>query len=397
MKLRLLLLSFSLLLLFALPVFAQAPEHPLAQMLAAVPGSAAALDGSFISYVDYRAVFSQRGGSFPTDLDEFNQMLSSEGGRKIWATNLWRIASGMLGWIQNFTQTYPEAQALFGFEWFDVDQSLQFGVVPAVGNVLRGEFDPDRVRAAFAKRDFESQQIAGVETLCWAEGCDQGLAIDLRSRNPANPFGGDFGRREPVALLPGILLHSPAIETLTGMIQAAAGAAPSLLANPDYAAIADLVGVDGATDADLIQIQIYRQESIADFSVPELPDGAPGPLPPYSVAALADLQDGDTQIALVALVYDDAAVAELAAHELAARVASFHAADEIADAQIEFDPPLVFTSAAGDRFVAISSLRNPTPPSDPGADSPLAPSASVFLRWYFSLQRREFYPIVSTD
>src|SRR5690606_32992724 len=130
-------------------------------------------------------------------------------------------------------QIHPEAAELLGFEWFDIDQSLYFGVPPTAGGILRGQFDPERVRAAFEARDFAAETIDGVKVLCWIEGCDQGLMVDVRSRNPANPFGGNLGRREPVALLPNLLLNSPAIEVVDAMIQAATGAAPSLLDDPD--------------------------------------------------------------------------------------------------------------------------------------------------------------------
>ena len=63
MKLRSLLMLFGLLLVLALPAAAQEPQHPLAQMFAVIPQSAVSEPGSFISYVDNRAAFSQRGGA----------------------------------------------------------------------------------------------------------------------------------------------------------------------------------------------------------------------------------------------------------------------------------------------------------------------------------------------
>lgn len=399
MRLRSLLMLFSLLLILALPAAAQEPQHPLAQMFAVIPQSGVSESGSFISYVDNRAVFSQRGGSFSANSREFSQLLGDDDARALWMANALRVASGMPDWTQYLMQIHPEATELIGMEWFDIDQTLSFGVPPTAGAVLRGQFDPERVRAAFEARDFAAETIDGVKVLCWIEGCDQGLMIDVRSRNPANPFGGNLGRREPVALLPNLLLNSPAIEVVNGMIQAATGAAPSLLDDPDYAAVTDLISELGTADIDLIQLHISRQADIVDFSVPE-PLSAVidtlGPLPPYSIAVLADLQDGQTQIALAALVYDDAELAETAAGELTARIASFDPRGEFAEDRVEVDAPLVYTSAAGDRFVAVAALRYPDPPSDPG-DEPLIQSGRMFRRWLNGLLRREFYPIVSTN
>jgi hypothetical protein len=399
MRLRSLLLLFSLLLILALPAAAQEPEHPLAQMFAVIPQSRVSESGSFISYVDYRAAFSQRGGSFSANSREFSQLLGDDDARALWMANALRVASGMPDWTQYLMQIHPEAVELLGFEWFDIDQSLSFGVPPTDGAILRGEFDAERVRAAFEARDFAAETIDGVKVLCWIEGCDQGLAMDVRSRNPANPFGGNLGRREPVALLPNLLLNSAEIETVTGMIAAATGAAPSLLDDPDYAAIADLISELGAADVELIQLHIYRQADIVDFSVPESLASVVdtlGPLPPYSIAALADLQDGETQIALAALVYETAEPAETAAGELTARIASFDSRDEFTEAQVEIDSSQVFTSAAGDRFVAVGSLRYPLPSND-SSDDTLTQSGLIYRRWLNGFFRREFYPVVSTS
>lgn len=399
MRLRSLLMLFSLLLILALPTAAQEPQHPLAQMFAVIPQSGVSEPGSFISYVDNRAAFSQRGGSFSANSREFSQLLGDDDARALWMANALRVASGMPDWTQYLMQIHPEAAELLGFEWFDIDQSLYFGVPPTAGGILRGQFDPERVRAAFEARDFAAETIDGVKVLCWIEGCDQGLMVDVRSRNPANPFGGNLGRREPVALLPNLLLNSPAIEVVDAMIQAATGAAPSLLDDPDYVAVADLISELGAADVELIQLHIYRQADIVDFSVPESLAAVIdtlGPLPPYSIAVLADLQDGETQIALAALVYDAAAPAEQGADELTARITSFDPRGEFAEDGVEVDVPLVYTSAAGDRFVAVAALRYPDPPSDPG-DEPLIQSGRIFRRWLNGLLRREFYPIVSTN
>jgi hypothetical protein len=140
-----------------------------------------------------------------------------------------------------------------------------------------------------------------------------------------------------------------------------------------------------------------------------------GPLPGYNLAALADLEDGGDQIALVALVYDDEAEAQAAAAEMTRRIAAFSNPQSDDDTpyleNVEgvVDEPRVYHSESTDLYVAIAVARYPMPPSelvsmvdgepvDEGNDEPTTCVSSGLLHrfWINTIFQRSFYPLVIT-
>ena len=93
-----------------------------------------------------------------------------------------------------------------GFGFFDIDRSLVFGEPPGNGTIVAGHFHGDRIARAYQARGFSENTQGAVSVWCGPEGCDSGLKLNLGDRNPANPFGGQFGRAEPLAVLSDQLL-----------------------------------------------------------------------------------------------------------------------------------------------------------------------------------------------
>ena len=381
------------LLVIGVPAGAQEDTHPLADMLALVPREAASIDGGMISYVDYAAIFSQRDGTYPENAAEYAEILADERGSHLFFANSFRLMSGLSSWVQYLNIGAPESLQLHGFEWFDIERALTFGAPPAVGNIVAGDFNPLLIRLAFAARDYTSEVIGDVEVLCWEEGCDQGQRVDVRGRHPGVIFGGDLGRREPVALLPDMLLNSASFETLSAMLDVQAGESASLMDSPEFQS---LVAALTSGDWQVLQVNFVTYDDVMKASIPETIDVQPddlGNLLPYGAAALADLQDGDDQISLVALAYGGEATAEAAALEVTNRLAGFDPSHWFQDFNVTVEEPRVFVDEETGMAVAIAALRYPLPSNEPDENGRLISSGMVYRTWINAIYRRQFYPI----
>jgi hypothetical protein len=52
-----------------------------------------------------------------------------------------------------------------GFDFFDIDYTLEVGVPPYTTMVLRGNFDMDSVVAAHVARDYIETEMSGVQVM----------------------------------------------------------------------------------------------------------------------------------------------------------------------------------------------------------------------------------------
>lgn len=316
--LKLARLGFLLLVavLIGMPAAAQEDANPLLKMLAFVPDAPEIQDAApLFSYVDYRAVEAARGIDTPTARD-FADDTDLSG---MWMAAMNGVVSGLsLNYFMMYLEGMEEA---LGFSWFDIDQALTFGQPPAMGKVLAGDFDMERIGAAFAARDYTEDMADGITVWCPPDGCDTGLETNLRTRDPANPFGGELGRREPIAALPGYVLNSPSDTVLTAMIETHGDEAASLAGNPDVRAAANVLADQGL----LLQAQFFKLADVGLVDPLAALEGVDflksfGQLPPYRLMFVADTAAGGEQVALIGLVYADAETAKAAAEELLARV-----------------------------------------------------------------------------
>jgi hypothetical protein len=373
--------------------------HPLAHMLALVPQTAAASSPMEIAYVDYRALEAAAGIERPAAIDPDDDDFV------VWLHAQRRMATGprFLQWIIAAGDETPQ---VVGFSWLAVDRAMLFGAPPTHSLILGGDpdalTDVDSIDAAFAARGYESEEID--DAILWRHAERDGLEIDVANRNPANPFGGDLGRSEPLALLPGFLLSSPSDESVRDMLAAAADPSSSLAGRPDFAAIAEALGQDEL----LIQALFYSPQDLgfmpgdpfAALEEEDLPDPTAGygPLPPYTMAALADLHDADgNDVHIIALAYLDADRAASAAAELAERLRGLtlptdpnYVLVERFGAEVE---TAVYESEAGRRAVALAIVRYPSPFVI--EDAPRV--NYMFGLWVRMIYMRAFYVLAITN
>ncbi|MCB9454178.1 MAG: hypothetical protein H6672_22320 [Anaerolineaceae bacterium] len=318
-----LLILFCMGALLVLPVAAQdeAPS-PLLGMLALVPDDAATQAGSLVvSYADYRVMEAMRGIT--------NAPVLTLSGLQTEEAGLWLAAmNGLAGGIPmiNLPAYIREMPAQVGFAFADMDRTLIFGAPPSQGNLVGGDFDAQSIALAYTARGFTDSMMGDVTVWCGPDGCEDGQKINIRDRNTGNPFGGDLGRNEPLAVLPGYVADSADYSVVENVVGAYQGELPSLADNPAYTALVDAAAASGQ----VAQMLVLDFNSIGVFEsefIPDLPAeframiASYGPLPPYQAFALADVWDGaDQEITLLMLVYPDAAQAEVAATELAQRL-----------------------------------------------------------------------------
>jgi hypothetical protein len=373
--------------------------HPLAGMLALVPQTAVASSPMEIAYVDYHTLEAAAGIERPGAIDRDDE------DAMVWLFALRRLATGPT-FMQYLVSHGPETPEAVGFDWLAVDRAILFGMPPTGSLILSGDpaalTDVDAIGAAFAARGYESEKID--DAILWRHAERDGLEIDLVNRNPANPFGGDLGRREPLALLPGFLLSSPSDESVRAMLAAAGDPSSSLAARPDFAAIAEALGQDES----LIQALFYSPRDLGlmpgdPFAALEeegLPDPTAGygALPPYTLAALADLHDADgNDVHIIALTYLDADRAASAAAELADRLRGLALPTDPDDVLVErFGAEVetaVFESEANQRAVALAIVRYPSPFVIEDA----ARVNYMFGLWVRMIYMRAFYVLAITN
>lgn len=202
-------------------------------------------------------------------------------------------------------------RATVGFGPAEVLRALSAGTGPEdrVNLVALAPGAGAAVGPALAAAGYSLQTVQDVTA--WARGED--FAIDLRSRNPDDPFAGGMGRAARVEVQGDLIRHAagwPALAALAG-----ASGAP-LADRPDVAAL--LAALDGVKGAGALvgAVLIGDAQALAEADPAEVLLGSaparPAPPPAWRLALLADLGDGpaSTAVLAVTLAGTDAAAAE---------------------------------------------------------------------------------------
>ncbi len=413
-------------LLAAAPVFAQevpfepgAEQPPLLEMLALAPDVPEALNAApyapFLGYVDYRAIEQARPGvpTFPSWADYEAARAARDTDIRLWSVNSVRIQTGQD--LYTYLERSQDSAEVVGFDLFDVDRALTFGRPPAQGRILQGRYDAPAIEAAHVERGYVAGQNNGVVLLQRGDG-EPGNAIDVQGINLANPFGGEIGRMQPLAVTAEYLLSTPNDTLFDQMVNSYVGYAQSLYTRPELVAAAEAVSIG---HGELLQALFYNPAGVgvSPADTGNVTD-AYGPLPAYQAAVVADLQDGHDQIALIALVYENEATARAAAAELTDRVAAYpNVAARMREPAISLEPNAtveeanVYYSPGTGLYVALASVRYLMPPNlvvhmatgeplEGGIDAPGAtfwPSGHLFRVWADNLEQQTFTVLLMTD
>ncbi|MCA0454138.1 MAG: hypothetical protein LCI00_09215 [Chloroflexi bacterium] len=315
-------------------------EQPLMQMLARIPNTT--LARTEIYFNDKQAVETAYPDTrVPESFAEFVAANDANGEDpdlmpiELW----WRVWRNQASAISaRYMQLGDETMAAMGLDYFQIDQEMTYGTPPNQSMQLAGNFDLNKVRAAYMLRGYVAQE-GDVELLCPEAGCDTGSKTNLADRNPANLFGGDLGRSQPVLIADGALISSPSEVAMNDNVDVITGDEQSLADLPQYRAAAAAITSEGTllqayfwdgelllsmnqfSPAALILGEQATPELIKRFYEDLLKDYVE--LPPYQLMTFADVATETEQMGQVALVYTTEEAANTAAEVIPARIDTY--------------------------------------------------------------------------
>jgi hypothetical protein len=372
---------------------------------------------SIVSYLDQAAVAEARpGAQAPASVAELGAALDAgDAPTELWLAAMQGVSSGDPDLLRHLSSAadWPER---VGFDLLDVEAQLTFGVPPADGTVLLGRFDPDAIAAAFARRGYASSTVRDRMRLCGEAGCDQGLAVDLAAADPSLPFGGQLGRREPLAVRATDILSSADVDTLMAMVDAAEGVTGSLAEDPAFRAVASALDTAADPDATLIQatflpggmlglgpdVYLRFSESPEEASERLLEmDASFEPMPAPEAVAILDAATADEQRVLIALAYADEADAAVAVDVMPRRLAALPtlSGDSMADLLTERGAEVVSSrvvpAAPGATAVAVVDLAAPIAGAGPDETGRLEASSRLYRQFIDLVQRGDLLWLVA--
>jgi len=358
-------------------------KHPLLDLLALAPDTPEVRD-TWIRYMDFRAVEEAR-----------DWMQRPESAETLFADSSWiGFTYRWLSAPDSVRQSFFEAARMpevVGFDIFDVDRTLSFGKPPSHGVIWSGDFDLAAIAATHAARGYIQTEIHGVPAWCSGDGCAAGMNVNPTERDLANIFDTGIGREVPFLLLPNLLVSAPDETTLERVADVTTGDLPSLAEAEDYHTLAEALIDPSVYMGQLVNLQFLPNEDVrfvldltADDVAAQVLSRVPDPqraenfirnafvgygdLPLYQLAAIADRQEGDRQVAIVALLYTNAEDAQIAAPELMYRMSTFSdlMIRELTESLFDLMPGMdyqshVYTSEPSGLSVAVVEMRYDTP------------------------------------
>ncbi len=358
-------------------------ENPLLELLALIPDSPefAEAPPGFVDYEALRSVYPEI-ATFDT-WSEWNAAGQQDEDEAFdtWMRQMLRLFTGPNNFLQ-YLALAETTRSLIGFDFFDVDRAMLVGFPPSTLTIYQGSLEPESVTAAYQARDYQATEQGDVTLLSTGE---DGMKQNIAGRDPANPFGGDLGRNEPLALLGDTVIGTPNDALLNTAIDTVNGEHPSLAEQGPLAAIAEALYAQEATP---LQVQYLNVDVAAGAQPPE----AGGALPSYSGAAIADMQLEEIQIAAVALAFEDEADAQAAADELAGRFItmtipnnpSLLMLEEVEGANV-LESQVVHSESTG-LYVAVGMIAYPLNITD----DPQGRDGTLAHWWNTAYQRQEF-------
>lgn len=387
------LLLYAMLILLVLPTRAQIPifdrstDEIAAEMFAFVP-DAPQVRESFVSYINYAALEATGpyGEIVPENVQAFNALDDFE--QRLWMHRSLRWQAGPPDVFQALITTLRDETEtpVNGFDFFAISEAVAFGNPPTQGQVIAADYDLQTFADAQVALDYEQTTFGRLEAWCPVNGCDAGIDIDLRNAERSNLFDSSgLGRKPPILVTEDYLASAFDVDVARAMANAYDGEGRSIMDVRDYRTVFAAVTDAERYSGDLMQVIFLPVEPqpigmtmlstvTSPGESPQIPEtwATYGDLPPYLMVAIADRQEGDEQVAMLALLYDNRANAEAAAVELENRLAHF--SGEVLrrdpDAPSFFDdvPGAVLESHVfeqDDLYVAVAQIRHELPPETP--------------------------------
>ena len=349
----------------------------------------------FVSYVDFRAAERAAGIDTPNSSADLAAMDRASFDRWVGAMSRIKVApfdlAGELGRAQ-LARAVPGVISVFqglpsavGIDWFDVDRAAAMAgpVIVLHGDALSA--DTAEFRAAMKTNQFELRDENGGQLWTrFAAGesrSDAAFQADASGSHFLDFFGVTDGRGAGIAPLPHALLGTPDWNSVRSamlgpdqgtLLKAKTPFGPAVealnapLSDERLLVQAALFGIhyEGADAARVMLGQFATDEQVESLrrALAERPA-----LPRYDLIALADIQDGPDEVALVALLYPDQEAAARAARVLADRFEHYRPLGLPTSLIATVDgrvTALVFESSDGKYSGAVAVLRT-TPKAEP--------------------------------
>lgn len=337
------------------------------------------MEPHLINYVNYRAVEQANGIAPIADRAAYRALTDKE--RAAWQTSLLRVRAGLDGMVNLTHERINAMPELLGFDYFDMDSSLWYGNEPFIGVLVRsedGRFLATRTASALATRGFERRVVA--TGTAWGKGGD-GMT-DLANIELGDPFGGDVGLSSRVAVFdPYTVMNSFLWPLVFTSAEAHAGIQPNYTDFDIFPHTAQQLAQDG----DLLQALIVNRTVGERYAAD--PDALT--LPPYDLAAVADLQRDEQQVQRVLLVYAEEAAAERALDLLPGFISEF---DGGWLDRLGFGVGQLTVVAADDRYTVVFDLVADAPTPADVQDGGYEPGL-IFGFWVTAIRQGNFTPI----
>lgn len=288
---------------------------------------------AWFSYADYRGMeYARPGAERPSSLADFLDNTRDTLGGGLWFNALMGIHNGPSDTLQylmlmgNMTET-------IGMDFTDVDQAVEWGIVPESVTLFLGDFDEDAIATAYTEREYSASEINGLTVWCNdAVGCEGGMETDIEGRRPEVPFGGYLGQRRPLLVMDHGIAASTQFSLLQTTSNVLTGEERSLGETPEYRTLVEALNDEFVT----IQALILSPEQIG-ASVPpafrglssetratlyeQLTQGTLGdPIPEYDLVGLVDQASDREQRVYLMLVYDSVRDARTAERRIPDRI-----------------------------------------------------------------------------
>jgi hypothetical protein len=371
------MLLFAMVSLITLNGHAQevSSDSALLRLLGMIPAEMDGMEHSTIYFLD-RAAIEQ---AYPdtSRITSWEELIALDDettdiARVAWYRVFLNIGSAVLR--DNFAQG-SAIQAAVGFDALHVDRDIIYALPPAEVILLEGSFDENAVRDAFRAMNFiQNENETRGELWCGEAGCDAGQQVNMAMRNPANPFGGNFGRQQPLIIGDDTLISSAAFSQVDAALAAINGDVRTLADDGRYAAAVTAVDDQGVLlqafildGSDLLRLS----QSVYGVGRAFTPDvieqlNETEPLPQYSLLVMADAASDTDQIGVLALVYSSRDDANAAVEVIPARLEIMQSvvsrrswSELLAERDLTVDTDIV---EIDDYAVALIRLRTPIIP-----------------------------------
>ena len=211
----------------ATPIPAGDDAGSLGAMLRYLPDCPLGAEGAMVVYANIAAQAAALGVAAPGGPDDVAR-------RQAWVT---AVMPPMLPQTTGARWVLPEWRETFGFDLFQVEQAVEYAAPPFGVTVVRGSFDPDELRAAWARGGYQPVDLGVGEAYAVREDhevdfSDPGSRMALAYLNVV-ALAGD-----------GTLIFSSTRDGVRDALAAAAGERPSFAERVEIAPIVDAAPAD---------------------------------------------------------------------------------------------------------------------------------------------------------